>query len=254
MNDEMLKGKIALITGASSGIGRSSAMVFARHGAKLVLADVNTTDGEETAAMVHAASGEAIFVKTDVSQASEVEALVARAVAEHGRLDCAFNNAGIDGSIGPTADCSEDNWEKVLAVNLTGVWLCMKYEIRQMLSQGGGAIVNTASIAGLVGYPGLPAYVASKHGVVGLTRAAALEYAKQNLRINAVCPGAIRTPMLDHAIRAGIIAEEQMTALHPIGRLGTPEEIGEAAAWLCSERASFIVGHALAVDGGMIAV
>jgi len=254
MSDEMLKGKIALITGASSGIGRGAALVFARHGAKLVLADVNAEGGAETVAMVRAASGEASFVKTDVARASEVEALIQRIVAQHGRLDCAFNNAGIDGAMGTTHACAEDNWDQVLSVNLKGVWLCMKYEIRQMLAQGGGAIVNTASAAGLVAYPGLPAYVASKHGVVGLTRAAAVEYAKQNIRVNAVCPGAIRTPMLEDAIRAGIMSEEQAAALQPNGRLGTPEEIGESAAWLCSGRASFVLGHALSVDGGMVAM
>lgn len=253
MNDEMLKGKIALITGAGSGIGRGSAMVFARHGAKLVLADVNSEGGEETAAMVRAASGEAIFVQADVTRTHEVEALIQRVVAEHGRLDCAFNNAGIDGSMGFTADCSEENWDKVVSVNLRGVWLCMKYEIRQMLAQGGGAIVNNASVAGLVAYAGLPAYVASKHGVIGLTRTAAVEYAKQKIRVNAVCPGAIRTPLLAGVIRAGLVTEEQVAGLHPIGRVGTPEEIGETAAWLCGERSSFILGQALAVDGGMVA-
>lgn len=252
MQERLLEGKIALITGAASGIGRSSALVFARHGAKLVLADVNADGGEETAAMVRALSGAATFVKADVSLAGEVEALIQRAVAEHGRLDCAFNNAGVEESSGLTADCTEESWDRVMSVNLKGVWLCMKYEIRQMLAQGGGAIVNNSSIAGLVGYPRRPAYVASKHGVVGLTRAASVEYAKCGIRINAVCPGAIRTGMIDGLIREGVLNEEQLSARQPIGRLGTPEEVAESAAWLCSERATFMVGHALAVDGGRV--
>jgi NAD(P)-dependent dehydrogenase (short-subunit alcohol dehydrogenase family) len=254
MNDRMLEGKIALITGASSGIGRGAASVFARHGARLVLADINVDGGAETVRLVQEAGGEAIFVKADVSKAGEVEALIQQAVGRFGRLDCALNNAGIDGQVAATADCTEENWDQVLAVNLKGVWLCMKYQIPQMLAQGGGAIVNTSSAAGLVGYPGLCAYVASKHGVVGLTRAAALEYGKQNIQINAICPGAIRTPMLDEVIRNGLFTEEQAAAMEPIGRLGTVEEVGETAAWLCSGRASFVLGHALAVDGGMTAV
>jgi NAD(P)-dependent dehydrogenase (short-subunit alcohol dehydrogenase family) len=254
MNERMLEGKIALITGASSGIGQGAASVFARHGARLVLADINVEGGAETVRLVQEAGGEAIFVKTDVSKAGEVEALIKQAVSHFGRLDCALNNAGLDGQIGATADCTEQNWDHVLAVNLKGVWLCMKYQIPQMLAQGGGAIVNTASVAGLVAYPGLCAYVASKHGVVGLTRAAALEYGKQHIRINAVCPGAIRTPLLENAIRQGVLTEEQAAAMEPIGRLGTVEEVGETAAWLCSGRASFMLGHALAVDGGWTAV
>jgi len=253
MNERMLEGKIALITGASSGIGQGAASVFARHGARLVLADINVEGGAETVRLVQEAGGEAIFVKTDVSKAGEVEALIKQAVSRFGRLDCALNNAGLDGQIGATADCTEENWDHVLAVNLKGVWLCMKYQIPQMLAQGGGAIVNTASVAGLVGYPGLCAYVASKHGVVGLTRAAALEYGKQHIRINAVCPGAIRTPLLENAIRQGVLTEEQVATMEPIGRLGTVEEVGETAAWLCSGRASFMLGHALAVDGGWTA-
>lgn len=248
MADRMLEGKIALITGASSGIGRGAAIVFAGYGARLVLADINIEGGEATAAEVLRAGGEAIFVKTDVTAAGEVEALVERAVAHYGRLDCAFNNAGVEGAAGPTAECSEENWSRVLDVNLTGVWLCMKHEIRQMLLQGGGTIVNTSSGAGLSGVAGLPAYVASKHGVVGLTRAAALEYAKSNIRVNAVCPGAVRTPMIENIIDRGLTTEGRLGG--PIGRLGTPEEVGEAVAWLCSSRASFMIGHALSVDGG----
>jgi NAD(P)-dependent dehydrogenase (short-subunit alcohol dehydrogenase family) len=248
MADRMLEGKIALITGSGSGIGRGAATVFARHGARLVLSDIDVESGEATAAEVRRAGGEAVFIKVDVAQASEVEALVQRAVAQYGRLDCAFNNAGVDGAPGPTAECSEENWDQVLAVNLKGVWLCMKYELRQMLAQGEGAIVNTSSGAGLSGVAGMPAYVVSKHGVVGLTRAAALEYAKKNIRINAICPGAVRTPMIERIIFRGLTTEAQLGG--PIGRLGLPEEVGEAAAWLCSARASFMIGHALSVDGG----
>lgn len=253
MGNALLSGKIAVITGAASGIGRGSALVFAGHGAKVAIADVNVQGGEETAELVRKAGGEALFVQADVSNAQEVAAMVEKVVGQWGRLDCALNNAGIDGLMGATADCTEENWGKVIAVNLTGVFLCMKYEIQQMLKQGGGAIVNISSVAGLVGYPGIPAYVASKHGVVGLTKNAALEYAKQGIRVNAVCPGAIRTPMLDDAIRQGMIPEDQLLGLEPIGRLGLPEEIGEAAAWLCSEKSGFMTGHAMAVDGGWAA-
>lgn len=253
MTANMLEGKVTIITGASTGIGQASAFVFAGYGARLVLADINEKDGEATASRIRDGGGDAIFVATDVSRANEVEALVARTVERHGRLDCAFNNAGIDGSMGFTADCTEENWDRTLAVNLKGVFLCMKYEILQMLQQGAGAIVNTASAVGLVGVMGLPAYVASKHGVVGLTKAAALEYAKRGIRVNALCPGAIRTPMIDDTFRQGVISEEALLAMEPVGRLGTPEEMAETAAWLCSDRASFVTGHAMAADGGMVA-
>ncbi len=252
--DRILEGKVAIITGASSGIGQASAFVFARYGAKLVLADINEPDGEATAGRVRESGGDAIFVRTDVSRSGEVKALVARAVERYGRLDCAFNNAGIDGLTGFTADCEEDNWDRTLAINLKGPFLCMKHEIAQMLSQGGGGvIVNNASVAGLVGVTGLPAYVAAKHGLVGLTKAAALEYARQGIRVNAVCPGAIRTPMLEHALRHGLGVEEALVAHEPLGRLGQPDEVAETAAFLCSDRSSFMTGHALAVDGGWAA-
>ena len=251
-----LKDKVALITGGSSGIGRACAQIFAREGAKVVVTDVNVTGGEETVRAIQEAGGEASFVRADVSQAAEVEAMVARAVALYGRLDCGFNNASDNaahlGALVPTHEYPEENWDRIIDVNLKGVWLCMKFEIRQMLEQGGGAIVNTSSALGLVGTRDMPAYVASKHGIVGLTRAAALEYAEQGIRVNAVCPGYIRTPMtkarLDDPEGAA-----RMLAREPIGRVGEPEEVAETVVWLCSEAASFVTGHALAVDGGWVA-
>jgi NAD(P)-dependent dehydrogenase (short-subunit alcohol dehydrogenase family) len=250
---ELLKGKVALVTGASSGIGRASALTFARAGARVIVADVVVAGGEETVRLITAAGGEAIFVKADMAKAAEVEAMVNAAVAAFGRLDCAHNNAGIEGVTATTSDYPEDDWERVININLKGVWLCMKYEIPQMLKQGSGAIVNTASGAGLVGVPRMPAYVASKHGVVGLTRTAALEYAKAGIRVNAVCPGVIQTPMVERVTssRPGMI--EKMIAAEPIGRMGKPEEIAEAAVWLCSDAASFVTGHAMSVDGGALA-
>jgi NAD(P)-dependent dehydrogenase (short-subunit alcohol dehydrogenase family) len=250
----LVAGKVALITGGGSGIGRASALTFAREGAKVVVADVAVEGGEETVQLIQQRGGEAIFVKADVSRAAEVEALVARAVQTYGRLDCAHNNAGIEGAAATTVDYAEDAWERVLAINLKGVWLCMKYEIPQILKQGGGAIVNTASTAGLVGYRGGAAYVASKHGVVGLTKTAALEYAKAGVRVNAVCPGAIDTPMMGRLTGHRPQRAERMAAAEPVGRMGQPEEIAEAVVWLCSEAASFVTGHAMAVDGGLTAL
>jgi NAD(P)-dependent dehydrogenase (short-subunit alcohol dehydrogenase family) len=248
-----LTGKVALVTGAGSGIGRASALAFAREGAKVVVADVVVEGGEETIGMIKKTGGEAIFVKTDVAKAAEVEALISTAVAAYGRLDCAHNNAGIAGKSLTIADDTEENWDRIMAINLKGVWLCLRYEIPQMLKQGGGAIVNTASDAGLIGLRRGGAYVASKHGVVGLTKTAALEYAKAGIRVNAVCPGPIDTPMLQRgaSLRPQII--EKMVAAQPGGRLGKPEEIAEAAVWLCSEAASFVTGHAMPVDGGYMA-
>lgn len=248
-----LEGKVALVTGGSSGIGRATALAFARAGAKVVVSDVAVQGGEETARLIREAGGDAVFIRTDVSQPDEVEALIRQAVETYGRLDCAFNNAGIEGESAPTAECSLANWQRVLAINLTGVWLCMRYEIAQMLRQGGGAIVNTASVAGLVGFRGIPAYVASKHGIVGLTRTAALEYATAGIRVNAVCPGVIQTPMIERFTAGNPAALQQLLALEPIGRLGRPEEVAEAVVWLCSDAASFVTGHALAVDGGLVA-
>ena len=249
-----LIGKVALVTGASSGIGRASALAFSREGAKVAVADVSVEGGEETVSLVKKAGGDALFVKMDVAKAAEVEALVARVVQAYGRLDCAFNNAGIEGGAGNTQNYPEDEWDRTININLKGVWLCMKYEIPAMLKNGGGAIVNTASTAGLVGYRGGSAYVASKHGVVGLTKTAALEYAKQNVRVNAVCPGAIDTPMMGRLTSHRPERAARMAASEPVGRMGQPSEIAEVVVWLCSGAASFVTGLAMAADGGMTAM
>lgn len=246
----LVAGKVALVTGGGSGIGRQACLVFAREGAKVVVADVTVEGGEETVSLIKQAGGDATFIKADVARAAEVEALVAKAVETYGRLDCAYNNAGIAGRTARVADDTEENWDRILSINLKGVWLCLKYEIAQMLKQGGGAIVNTASGAGLIGVRRIGAYVASKHGVVGLTKTAALEYAKANIRVNAVCPGPIDTPMLREASERVIDA---MAAAQPNGRLGQPQEIAEAAVWLCSDAASFVTGHPMPVDGGYVA-
>jgi NAD(P)-dependent dehydrogenase (short-subunit alcohol dehydrogenase family) len=248
-----LGGKVALVTGGASGIGRATALTFAREAAKLIIADMNVDGGQQTVHMITEQGGEAIFVKTDVSKAVEVQALISKAVETYGRLDCAHNNAGISGGgRALTAEYLEETWHHVIAVNLTGVWLCMKYAIPQMLHQGGGVIVNTASVAGLIGGAGNSAYDASKHGVIGLTKTAALEYAKQGIRVNCVCPGYIQTPMTARGMNdpermARIIASE------PMGRVGTPEEVAEAVVWLCSDAASFVTGHTMTVAGGYVA-
>jgi NAD(P)-dependent dehydrogenase (short-subunit alcohol dehydrogenase family) len=246
-------GKIALVTGSGSGIGRATAQIFAREGAKVVVADVVVDGGEETVRLIKAAGGEAIFVKTDVSKSADVEAMIKKVVDTYGRLDCAFNNAGIEGALQPTNEYDEAVWDRVLGINLKGVWLCMRAEIRQMLSQGGGAIVNTASVAGLVGIQGMSAYVAAKHGVAGLTKTAALEYAKAGIRVNAVCPGGVDTPMVKRVFGNNPQLAEAAAAGEPVGRLAQPAEIGEAVVWLCSDAASFVTGLPMAVDGGWVA-
>ena len=248
-----MEGKVALVTGAGSGIGRASAIAFARDGAKVIVSDVDVEGGEETTRLIKSDAGQAAFLKCDVSKAHEVETLVRKAVESFGRLDCAHNNAGIAGSPAPCADCTEETWDRTLDINLKGVWLCMKYEIRQMVKQGGGAVVNTASTAGLVGAKGSPAYAAASHGVVGLTKSAALEYAEAGVRVNAVCPGVTRTPMIERWTRSKPQVEAQMVARVPLRRMATPEEVAETVVWLCSDGASFITGHALAVDGGVVA-
>lgn len=249
----LLDGKVALITGGSTGIGRATAQIFAREGAKVAVADVNIEGAEETVRLIKDAGGDAIFIKTDVSQAADAEAMVKKVVETYGRLDCAFNNAGIEGDLQPTQDYAEATWDRVMGINLKGVWLSMKGEIQQMLSQGGGAIVNTASVAGLVAVPAMSAYVAAKHGVVGLTKTAALEYAKAGIRVNAVCPGGVDTPMVKRVFGNNPQFAEAAVAAEPVGRLAQPAEIGEAVVWLCSEAASFVTGHPMAVDGGVVA-
>lgn len=249
----LLDGKVALITGGSTGIGRATAQIFAREGAQVGVADVNAEGAEETVRLIQAAGGAALFIRADVSQAADTEAMVRTVVETYGRLDCAFNNAGIEGEMQSTQDYSEAVWERVMGINLKGVWLSMKAEIQHMLGHGGGAIVNTASAAGLVAVPSLSAYVAAKHGVVGLTKTAALEYAKAGIRVNAVCPGGVDTPMVQRVFGSNQELAEAAIASEPVGRLAQPAEIGEAVAWLCSDAASFVTGHPMAVDGGMVA-
>ena len=248
-----LEGKVSLITGGGSGIGKASALAFAREGSKVVVADVNVDGGDETVRLIQDTGGEATFVRADVSNASDVSAMVDHAVQTYNRLDCAFNNAGVSGGPGRIHEYTEDDWSRVLDINLTGVWLCLKYEIIQMLNQGGGAIVNTASVLGLVGGSRSPAYGATKHGVVGLTKTAAVDYAQSGIRVNAVCPGYIRTPMIEQGILLDPGGEERVVSRHPMHRLGTPEEVAETVVWLCSDAASFVTGHAMAVDGGYVA-
>jgi NAD(P)-dependent dehydrogenase (short-subunit alcohol dehydrogenase family) len=250
-----LDGKVALVTGGASGIGRATALACAREGAKLVIADLHAEGGQQTVHLITEKGGDAIFVQVDVSSVAAVEAMLRTAVGTYGRLDCAHNNAGIGSRPrAPLHECTEDTWDRVLSINLKGVWLCMKYEIIQMLTQGSGAIVNTASIMGLVGsWSGTAAYNASKHGVVGLTKTAALEYATAGIRVNAVCPGYIRTPLIEDALTSNPTLEAQIVARHPVGRMGRPEEIAEAVVWLCSDAASFVTGHTMTVDGGYVA-
>lgn len=251
--DKIFQHKVAIITGASFGIGRATAIAFAQRGAKLVLADWKEDPEQQTMKQVKALGADAIFVQCDVSKASDVQNLMDSCIKTYGRLDYAFNNAGIEGAQAITHECSEENWDNTIAVDLKGIWLCMKYEIPQMLKQPGSAIVNCSSVAGLVGFAGLPAYVASKHAVLGLTKAAALEYATQGLRVNAVCPGVIHTAMIDRITGNDEKVEKQFTELEPVGRMGTPQEIAEAVVWLCSGASSFATGVALPVDGGFVA-
>jgi NAD(P)-dependent dehydrogenase (short-subunit alcohol dehydrogenase family) len=248
-------GKVALVTGAGSGIGRATAVACARNGAKVVVSDLMVAGGQETVDLIKRFGGEAIFVKTDVSKPAEVEALINKTVATYGRLDCAVNNAGIQGTTGTvlTTDTTEETWDLIMNVNLKGVWLCMKYEIPQMLKQGGGSIVNTASMASIVGFAGLAAYTASKHGVGGLTKSAALEYAKSGIRINAICPGTIRTNMMEGYIASDPNIEAYFNSLTPIGRMGRSEEAAELAIFLCSDLSPYLTGALIPVDGGYTA-
>src|SRR3954451_9581291 len=248
-------GKVAFVTGAASGIGRAAALAFAREGAAVVAADVSEQGNRETARLIEGLGGRALAVRCDVTRAEEVKAALAKAVETFGRLDFAFNNAGIEPrKPAPTADYDEEEWDRILDINLRGVFLCMKHEIPLILKQGGGAIVNTSSGAGVIGIKNSPAYTAAKHGVIGLTRAAALDYAAQNIRINAVCPGYIDTPMMGRFTGGTPEGRAQVISEEPIGRMGKPEEIANTVLWLCSEGAGFVVGHALVADGGQTVV
>ena len=248
--------RAVLVTGAASGIGRATAIAFGREGASVAVADVDADGGDETVRLVKDLGADAFFVKTDVSDPADAGALVREVVDRFGGLDVAVNNAGIEGALAPTADYPLEVWDRVIAVNLTGAWLSMRYEIPEILRRGGGAIVNVASILGVVGFANAPAYTAAKHGLVGLTKVAAIEYAPQGIRINAVCPGFIETPMvMERGVAAGSDPEiyGQIASLHPIGTLGTPAEIAAAILWLASEEASFVAGHALVADGAYVA-
>jgi NAD(P)-dependent dehydrogenase (short-subunit alcohol dehydrogenase family) len=248
-----LHGKVAIVTGGTSGIGRDTAILFAKAGAKVVVAGRREPEGKETVDLVRASGADGLFVKADVSRAADVQALVNKTVDKFGRLDIAFNNAGIEGSLVPIAEQSEEDWDRTIDINLKGTWLCLKYEIQQMLKQGGGgAVVNMASVAGLIGSAGFATYCASKHGVIGLTKSAALETARQGIRVNVICPAVIETPMGERIFGAPEIRPYAI-GLHPIGRFGTPMEVAEAVVWMCSDRASFMTGHSLILDGGFMA-
>jgi len=254
---EMFSGKTALVTGSGAGIGRATALKFASEGANVVVSDIHVPGGEETVAMIHKAGGTAMFQRADVSNADDVAALVAGAVDQYGKLDCAVNNAGIEGKIAPFADQPEANYDAIMRINAKGTFLCLQAEIRHMLQAGGGTIVNLASIAGLIGFPGLSPYVASKHAVIGMTKNAALEYGKAGIRVNAVCPGGIDTRMLDsladQATSGAQTSAQMMDPLHPLGRIGTPEEVANLIVWLPSPEASFMLGAIIPVDGGYVA-
>jgi NAD(P)-dependent dehydrogenase (short-subunit alcohol dehydrogenase family) len=250
---ESLAGKVALVTGAASGIGRASALALAREGARILVADIDDAAGEETAAAIREAGGQATYAPTDVTREPEIEAMVRAAVEEFGRLDCAVNNAGITGKGAPVHQLDPEDWSRALAINLTGVFLCMKYELPVMQRQRSGSIVNMASGAGLIAVPGLAPYCASKHGVLGLTKTAAVENARLGVRVNAICPGTIDTPMLRSAMAGDPQMEKLILSGQPAGRFGEPGEVAEAVVWLCSDRASFVSGDTMLVDGGAVA-
>lgn len=249
--ENIFENKVAIVTGGSFGIGKATAIAFARRGARVVIADWIQDDAVLTE--IKELGGTAIFLRCDVSKSADVSTMISQAVKNFGRIDFAVNNAGIEGQTASSHECTEENWDKTININLKGVWLCIKHEIPVMLKQGKGAIVNIASIAGLRGFPGLPAYVVSKHGIVGLTKTAALEYAKQGIRINAVCPGVIKTAMVDRITGEDKTVEKKYKDMEPVGRMGQPQEVAEAIIWLCSDAASFVTGDTMAVDGGWIA-
>lgn len=253
MTHRIFNEKIALVTGAAMGIGRATALAFAKEGAKVVVSDVDDASGEETLAAIREMGGEGIYVHADVSSLEQVDALFETLTQTYGRLDYACNNAGIEGAHAPTGDCTLENWERTIGINLNGVFYCMRRELELMVPAGGGVIVNMASIAGIDGIANMPAYVASKHGVVGLTKSAALEYAPIGVRINAICPGGVATPMVDRMTGGDPDVMAEYAAMEPIGRMGRPEEIADAVIWLCSERASFVTGIAIPIDGGYLA-
>ena len=243
---------MALVTGAASGIGEAAARLFAERGARVALIDLDEA-GEGVAETIRAAGGEALFVAADVAEDEQVERAVAKTIEAFGRLDCAYNNAGLSGPPHPVAEMPLDQWRRGIDVMLTGVFLCLRHEVPRMLEHGGGTIVNCASGAGLIGFPGQAAYVAAKHGVIGLTKTAAMEYGQQGVLINAICPGTARTAMVENVIEETPSLSDELKRLHPIGRIAEPAEIAEAALWLCSGRASFVMGSALVVDGGYVA-
>ncbi len=247
------QGKVALVTGGTSGIGRAAAIAYAREGAKVVVAGRRAAEGEETVQLVRAQGGQALFVPTDVAQEAQVKNLIGRTLEQFGRLDFAFNNAGIDQQPMPLLEQTEETYDQVMDINVKGVWLSMRHEIPAMLKSGGGAIVNTSSALGLIAFPGVEVYVASKHAVIGLTKSAAVEFGKQGIRINAVLPAAIETDMYRRFVGEKAEAIAAMAAMHPIGRIGTPEEIADAVIWLSSSKSSFVIGHSLLVDGGFTA-